>query len=613
VSVSVSTVEASNPDALTTAAGQLTTKIGQLDTTIAAQRQALAQLKASWQGTASDAAVAKAERDLAKQETLSARLQALQTALQNGGSQLWSARSGMLQVVGMLRGTGWTVTDDGRAIPPPFPPILKLFAPAFTAVIQRLLQLFSEIDASTAAAVAAAMGGPSPSAPPGTPALPTPPPGASPEQFNQWWKSLSEDDKKRVIDAHPRGLGNLDGLPVEVRSELNKRVMEDDIACVENVARDRGVSADEVVHNPEKYGLNLADATAYQNAVKTKDGLKHQADSGNPDRPRPVFLFGYDPLGSNGEGTAAIALGNPDTADNIGVIVPGTGSSVSSGWLSSGRNDGINLLDQMSKADPTKQNAVLLWMGYDAPDGFSDIRIANPELARAGGALLAGDVNSLGVTHLKPGTPNITVLGHSYGSTTVADAFAGSGMKATNAVLIGCPGTDLAHSAAGFHLQGGQVYVGNASTDPVGWIGASDVAAPLVNGPLADPLGVSAGLGSDPPAESFGAVRFHAEAPGSDYLDTDDHSYYYTMGSESLYSMAAISSGHGDALGELGMLAPERTAPTISTPDKIDTPFGEIDVPQVSMPVGPEIIDPEAGRDPDSVTSNHKFDGTNPI
>ena len=46
-----------------------------------------------------------------------------------------------------------------------------------------------------------------------------------------------------------------------------------------------------------------------------------------------------------------------------------------------------------------------------------------------------------------PGATHVTVIGHSYGSTTVADAAAGSGMRANDVVLVGCPGTDLAQSA----------------------------------------------------------------------------------------------------------------------------------------------------------------------
>ncbi|AFM15531.1 Alpha/beta hydrolase of unknown function (DUF1023) [Mycolicibacterium chubuense NBB4] len=612
MSVTVSTVEGSNPQGLTTAANGLSAEIAQIDTVVAAQQQALGQLRGAWHGGAGEAAIAKAEQELTTQLQLRARLEAVQKALATGGAQLEATRDGLRGVVGALRATGWTVTDDGRAIAPPFPPLLKQFEPGFTAIVQRLLQLFDQIDAATAGAVRTAIGGAPPATPPGAPLPAPPPPGASAEQVSQWWQSLSDADRRRLTETAPRGLGNLDGLPVEVRDAMNRRVMDRDIARVENAANANGVGADEVAANPQRYGLNQADVLAYQNGLKARQGLKHQAEGDNPGRPRPTYLFGYDPLAYNGQGTAAIALGNPDTADNVGVIVPGTGSSLQSDWLNSGRNDGINLLDQMSKADPAKQNAVLMWMGYDAPDSFVDPRIANPELARAGGALLAGDVNSLHVTHTGAGRPNITVLGHSYGSTTVADAFAGSGMKANNAVLLGCPGTDLAHSATDFGLQGGQVYVGNASTDPIGWIGESDVAADVLNGPLADPLGLSVGLGDDPAAEAFGGVRFRAEVPGSDMPDFADHSYYYTMGSESLHSMSAIASGHGDALGELGMLAGERTAPTISTPERIPTPFGDVPLPHVDIPLGPAVLDPEFGRDGSSVTSDHKFDG-NPI
>ncbi|MGY4653980.1 alpha/beta hydrolase [Mycobacterium sp. URHB0021] len=614
MSVSVSTVEASNPDALTAAAGRLTPKIAAVDATIATQRAALVRLKAAWQGTGSDAAVAMAEKNLGQQEALRGRLHGLQSVLQNGGTQLSSARDGLLRIVKTLRAMGWTVSDDGPASAPRFPPILKLFEPGFTAVIQRLLQLYSDIDEATAGAVRTAWGAAPPAVPPGAPALPRPPEGASAEEVDRWWNSLSDEDRKRLLAAAPRGLGNLDGLPVEVRNALNTAVMDRDIARVDKAATANGARSEDVAAQPEKYGLTAADAIAYRNGLKTRGGLKHQAEADNPGRPRPVYLFGYDPLAHHGQGKAAVAIGNPDTADNIGVIVPGTGSSVSQDWLMSGRNDGVNLLDQMTNADPTKQNAVILWMGYETPDGFSDARIANPLLARDGGRLLAGDVNSLGVTHARAGAPNITVLGHSYGSTTVADAFAGSGMKASNAVLIGCPGTDLARDAGDFDLQGGQVYVANASTDPVGWIGASDIEQAFINGPMRTDLGWSVGLGNDPSAESFGATRFHAEVPGSGFLDTDDHSYYYTIGSESLYSMAAISSGHGDALAELGMLAEERGPLTVSTPDKIDTPLGEIDLPKIEMPVSPwELVDPESARDPGSITSENKFDGTNPV
>lgn len=52
MTVSLSVVEASDPDGLVDAAGRLGEKIGHLDTLMVQQRQALADLRANWQGRA---------------------------------------------------------------------------------------------------------------------------------------------------------------------------------------------------------------------------------------------------------------------------------------------------------------------------------------------------------------------------------------------------------------------------------------------------------------------------------------------------------------------------------------------------------------------------------
>ncbi len=187
-------------------------------------------------------------------------------------------------------------------------------------------------------------------------------------------------------------------------------------------------------------------------------------------------------------------------------------------------------------------------MGYNAPDSLKDLQVAQTGNAHEGGALLAADVNALNTTHV--GASDVTVIGHSYGSTTVADAAAGYGMHANDVVLIGCPGTDMAHSAGDFHLApGGHVYVGAASTDPITQLGG----IPQAHIPL---TGVHLALGDDPAAEAFGSTRFKAEVPGT--WPWQDHSYYYDRGSESLFSMADIAYGHGEALQDHGMTATHR-------------------------------------------------------
>jgi uncharacterized protein YukE len=612
VSVTVSTVEASHPEALTDAANQLGTKVTQLDGLIADQRRTLDDLESSWHGQASAAAIAKGEANLQHQTALRGRLQAVQAALQSGGGQLSSARDALRNVVDGLRAVGWSVTDAGVAVPPPwFPSSLAVMAAPFTLVIRRLLALFGIIDQQTAAAIRAATGTVAPSgsgAPPGAAELPAP--GTSAPDVNAWWTSLTPQQRQRLIAEHPADLGNLNGIPAGVRDQVNQAVMNDDLTRVDEVAHRNGVSADDVVHDPARFGLSHADATRFTNAAQAKRGLDHQRGgaAGDPNS-RPVMLWAYQPLADNGQGRAAISIGNPDTAQNTAVIVPGTGSSLRDGWLSDGHDDGIHLYEQSRYGNPGQDTAVVSWMGYDAPDSFKDPRIAQPWLARQGGDLLAADVNGLSSTHL--GSSHVTVIGHSYGSTTVADAFAGSGMRANDAVLIGSPGTDLANRAADFHVDGGHVYVGAASTDPVSWFGTPGaVATNLVNTELGNPLGPLAGLGTDPAGDAYGSVRFHAEVAGSNGLDFADHSHYYDRGSESLRAITDIASGNADRLGGEGALAEGRHQPHVSTPGHIDVPgIGQVPIPHIDtdIPGSPAIIDEEADRPGSSVTADHSY------
>lgn len=429
-----------------------------------------------------------------------------------------------------------------------------------------------------------------------------PPPHASPDEVHRWWASRTPDQRQRLIAEESDQIGNLNGVPVSARSDANVLVMNQDLDRVRDIASHYGVSADDVIHDPTEYGLTPTDITRYQNADQTKQGLDH--DIGNdPLHPNPVYLFAYDPLAFGGKGRAAIAIGNPDLAKNTAVIVPGTSSSVEGGWLHDGHNDALNLHSQANAADPDNPTAVIAWMGYDAPNNFEDPRIATPALARTGGATLAADVNSLWATHLGAGQ-HVTVIGHSYGSTTVADAFAGSHMHANDAVLIGCPGTDLATSARSFGVDGGHVYVGDASSDPVGVLG---LLHGLENSLFGDDLGgqlagTDPGLGLDPAAHEFGATRFRAEVHGFPDLNFSAHSHYYDPGSEALHSMADIASGNGDALGTDGMLAQPRHRPevTIKVPG-----LGSVTIEE---PVGPAFIDPEAQRPRESVQDNHVFD-----
>jgi len=311
-----------------------------------------------------------------------------------------------------------------------------------------------------------------------------------------------------------------------------------DRARVDRIVADRHVSVDEIKAHPENFGLNSRDILRYDQAGKAQDGLSKLAEKTKA----PTMLLIYKPEAFDGQGRAAIVIGDPDRATNVAVVVPGTSHSLAEGWLGDAK-DPANVYLEMERLGD--RNAVYAWMGYDAPDSLTDPRVATTALAREGGRQLASDVNGLRSTAMV--SQHYTVIGHSYGSTTVADA-AVMGMKTNDVVLVGSPGTDLARSAADFHLaSGGHVFVGATSTDPVTHIGALTSTTPW--GPGA--------LGADPAVDGFGSTRFHAEVTAI----TDNanaHSHYFDTGSDALRSMGLIASGNGDALQSNELTAAHR-------------------------------------------------------
>ncbi|MGX1778277.1 putative alpha/beta hydrolase [Nocardia brasiliensis] len=378
-------------------------------------------------------------------------------------------------------------------------------------------------------------------------------PDADPRVVHDWWTSLTPVERQAIMSEHPEAIGNLNGIPVRDRSAANERVMNADIRRVEDV----GVPIDTIAKNPAGYGLTADDLTRYHNAINVRAGLDGYSrpseflPGGDPPAPYPTYLYVYEPLAFGGKGRAAISIGDPDIAPNTAVLVPGASQSVRAsdgseqGWFTAQREQAHNLYVESNRADPDRPTAVLAWMGYDSPDnGITAVAWPDPTAMRAGGDLLAHDVDGLWATH--QGASHVTAVGYSAGAIVTADAAAGSGMRVNDMVLLGPVSTDQAHTVADLRLEGGNAYVGAAS---------NDLNAHLAQARLPGP---------DPSGPEFGAERIKAETPESystrwAWPITDDsvsgHLHYFTAGSQSLYATADITSGNADLLADHDMLA----------------------------------------------------------
>ena len=234
-----------------------------------------------------------------------------------------------------------------------------------------------------------------------------------------------------------------------------------------------------------------------------------------------VQLLAFEPTAYGFLGRAAVAVGDADSADNVAFLVPGFGSSVLSaiGGLT---GDARRVAEQAGRQSPQRTTAVVAWMGYRSPD-WTEVSFAGS--AESGAVLLARDVTAVSAARLFPA--HVTVVAHSYGSTTTGTALRQQGLGVDDVVLLGSPGPNVT-TAGSLKVPAGHVYVGASSRDPVSYLDR---------------------FGTDPALDSFGAVRFEAEdvQRNPSRLDADDHSRYFAPGSESLANVVRVVTGdYGD-------------------------------------------------------------------
>ncbi|MGW3846389.1 alpha/beta hydrolase [Streptomyces fagopyri] len=297
----------------------------------------------------------------------------------------------------------------------------------------------------------------------------------SPANRNAWWEHLTADQREEYLSAFPGLIGNLDGIPAEVRDSANRENLKVLIARLEGQNDDLSKSQLE--------GLK---------------GIQEKLnDGGSP----PMFLLG---VGDKGNGRAIVSYGNPDTSKNVSTYVPGLGTTLDGDFADDTVRRALQTQKGAYKYDHS--TASIVWLGYDAP-GIADV--ASTGDADKGAPAYRSFMEGIGATNENK-NPHITAIGHSYGSLLVGTAAREHGgiPGVDDIVLLGSPGTG-AQTAGELNVAKGHVFAASAENDPVSWLPAKSSLlgpAPAVVNSLDD----ERWFGRDPTSAEFGATRIES-------------------------------------------------------------------------------------------------------
>ncbi len=339
----------------------------------------------------------------------------------------------------------------------------------------------------------------------------------------RWWDALGTAAQERLVALAPAVVGNLDGVPYDVRDRANRTTLADGVGTDDQDSDDQDSDAQDSGAGSDRAAARTA------LLAQVRDSLHRESGQA----PRRLIV-----LDTRGSGRAAIAVGDLATARDVTVVVPGMFFTVT-GQMHDFTDTASDLYDEQTtvSALATTQTArgvadhassgtaVLAWMGYRTPDMSNILSLG---LARTGAERLERVVDGLDAVR-GDDRPRLNVVAHSYGSTTALMALSSGRMQADSLTVLGSPGSAV-QTASELAVGPGQVYVGDAHSDPIAGSGY---------------------FGTDPGSAGFGSTLLDLS---TDTVEPDagvfrrpvGHNDYLKPGTASLHDVALIGVGRGD-------------------------------------------------------------------
>lgn len=283
-------------------------------------------------------------------------------------------------------------------------------------------------------------------------------PDASPQDTEDWWNGLGAEQQQWMVSHRPDWVRNRDGIPTQVRNDANRNYLPVERARLQDQLQ-RELQAHPNPNQPP-YGVP---AQMLQRKISDPDKI------GDAINQKDTYLIGLDDSGDNTK--AVVSVGNPDTANNVAVTIPGMGSRADAGGTIEGmvregtlmQSETLTQLERAGRGDETA--ATVAWLGYVTAPNLA----AAGDDARAVGAapVLTHYLDSIDVTSAGDTDPHLTLVGHSYGSLTSGLALQdGASSVVDDYVAYGSPGF-YAMDEVQLGMREGHVFVMQAPDDPI--------------------------------------------------------------------------------------------------------------------------------------------------
>lgn len=332
--------------------------------------------------------------------------------------------------------------------------------------------------------------------------------GIEPALAAAWFASLSPTVRERLIRTAPNLIGSLDGLPPAARDQANRLRIRHELAAgrADLAARRRELAAGPPAGQAAALRQHIEELEQHWSVrERTLNNLlagDHQ-------------ILSFD---NRGEGRAVVATGDITRASHVAVVVAGMGTTIDN--LDGTIGNGKRLRDEIeARFGPAvaQDTAVVTWFDYDAPDDLKEAW--SPRFAERGAPSLSQFTDGLQAVH--DGDPHMTVVAHSYGSSTTGMAASEHGLQPVDdMVFIGSPGVIVDNTDQLNLGEDARIWAALNGNDQITLAGPTDFLDEQILGPM-------------PTRPEFGAQAFTANADGG-------HSDYFDENTESIHNLARI-------------------------------------------------------------------------